>query len=149
MTTHSRHRPLLLAAALLLLASPLQPGKALAEGREAAQRQQAEAMAKLSSQQRQQYFAARRELEQRQSSQRQEALKETEGCVMKARDVAAVERCQKQFIRKGKEARRSQMNQLAELQRRYNLPGWGAERGAEKDGSQKPGKGKADNNKGA
>jgi hypothetical protein len=60
-----------------------------------------------------------------------------------------VERCQKQFIRKGKETRRSQMNQLAELQRRYNLPGWGAERGAEKDGSQKPGKGKADNNKGA
>jgi hypothetical protein len=149
MTTHSRHRPLLLAAALLLLASPLQPGKALAEGREAAQRQQAEAMAKLSSQQRQQYFAARRELEQRQSSQRQEALKETEGCVMKARDVAAVERCQKQFIRKTKESRRSENTKLSELQRRFNLPGWGSERSVEKEGGQKPAKAKPDSKKGA
>jgi hypothetical protein len=74
MTTLSRRRPLLLAAALLLLASPLNGGKALAEGREAIQRQQAEAMTKLSTQQRQQYFAGRRELEQRQSAQRLEAL---------------------------------------------------------------------------
>lgn len=148
MTTHSRRRPLLLAAALLLLASPLQGGQALAEGREGAQRQQAEAMAKLTTQQRQQYFAARRDLEQRQSSQRLEALKESEGCVLKARDVAAVEGCQKQYLRKIKQARRNQMNQLAELQRRFNLPGWGAERGGDKDGGQKPGKTKS-NNKGA
>ena len=148
MTTLSRRRPLLLAAALLLLASPLQGGPALAEGRQALQREQAEAMAKLSTQQRQQYFTARRELEQRQSAQRQEALKESEGCVLKARDGAAVERCQRQFVRKGKEARRSQMNQLAELQRRFNLPGWGAERGGDKEGGQKPGNTKS-NNKGA
>ena len=148
MTTHSRRRPLLLAAALLLLASPLQGGQALAEGREGAQRQQAEAMAKLTTQQRQQYFAARRDLEQRQSSQRLEALKESEGCVLKARDAAAVERCQKQYIRKGREARRSQMNQLAELQRGFNLPGWGGERGGEKEGNQQPGKAKSDSKKG-
>ena len=149
MTTLSRRRPLLLAAALLLLASPFQGSQVLAEGREAEQRQQSEAMAKLSSQQRQQYFAARRELEQRQSTQRLEALKESEGCVLKARDASAVERCQRQFVRKGKEARRSQMNQLAELQRRFNLPGWGAERGGDKDGGQKPDKIKSNNNKGA
>lgn len=148
MTTQTRRQPLLLAAALLLLASPLHGGQALAEGRQATQRQQAEAMAKLSSQQSQQYFAGRRELEKRQSSQRLEALKEAEGCVLKARDVVAVEGCQKQYLRKIKQARRNQMNQLAELQRRFNLPGWGAERGGDKDGGQKPGKTKS-NNKGA
>ncbi|QVL53132.1 MAG: hypothetical protein KFB97_01445 [Cyanobium sp. M30B3] len=149
MTTLSRRRPLLLAAALLLLASPLQGGPALAEGREAMQRQQAEAMAKLSTQQRQQYFAARRELDQRQSAQRQEALKESEGCVLKARDGAAVERCLKQYTRKAKQARRSQMNQLAELQRRYNLPGWGGERAGKTKGGPKPGKEQPASKKGA
>ncbi|MFM9101605.1 MAG: hypothetical protein ACKOPS_09805 [Cyanobium sp.] len=137
-----------LPLALLLAASAATP--ALADTRRPSQQEQdAQALARLSLPDLRTYCAARRELEQRQSSQRQEALKETEGCVLKARDAAVVERCQKQFIRKGKEARRSQMNQLAELQRRYNLPGWGAERGGEKDGSQKPGKGKTDNNKGA
>jgi hypothetical protein len=148
MTTLSRRRPLVLAAALLLLASPLQGGKALAEGREVIQRQQAEAMTKLSTQQRQQYFAARRELEQRQSGQRLEALKESESCVLKARDGAAVERCQKQFLRKTRESRRGENNQLAELQRRFNLPGWGGERAGEKDASQKPAKAKPDSKKG-
>jgi hypothetical protein len=149
MTTHSRRRPLLLASALLLLASPLQGGKALAEGREAMYRQQAQAMARLSTLDRQKYFAARRELEERQSAQRLEALKETESCTVTARDEAAVERCQKQFIRRSRESRRSQMNQLAELQRRYKLPGWGSGRSGEKDASGKPAKGKQDSNKGA
>ena len=136
MTTLTRRQPLLVAAALLLLASPLHGGAALAEGRAATQRQQAEAMAKLSTQQRQQYFAARRELEQSQSSQRLEALKQSESCVLKARDSAAVESCQKQFMRKQKTARRSQMDELNQLQRRYNLPGWGGQRYGEK-GSKK------------
>jgi hypothetical protein len=149
MTTLSRRRPLLLAAALLLLASPLNGGKALAEGREAIQRQQAEAMTKLSTQQRQQYFAGRRELEQRQSAQRLEALKESESCVLKAGDGGGVERCQKQFIRRTKESRRSENTKLSELQRRFNLPGWGSERSVEKDANQKPAKAKPDSKKGA
>jgi hypothetical protein len=149
MTTLSRRRPLLLASALLLLASPLQGGQALAEGREAMQRPQAEAMTKLSTQQRQQYFAARRDLEQRQSTQRLEALKESESCVLKAGDGAAVERCQKQFIRRTKESRRSENTKLSELQRRFNLPGWGSDRAGEKGGGQKPAKVNPDSKKGA
>lgn len=138
MTAHPRRHPLLLAAALLLLAGPFQGGPALAEGREASLRQQAEAMARLSGQQRQQYFAARRDLDQRQAAQRQMALKESESCVLQARDATAVERCLKRFLRSTRESRRSQMEQLAQLQRRFNLPDWGSDRAGEKGGRPKP-----------
>ena len=123
-----RARPLLLAAALLLLASPLHALAAQDEGREALQRQRAEAMGRLSTQQRQQYFAAWRQLEQRQASQRLEQLEQSERCLVQARDVSAVETCQKRFIQGERTLRQARMRELGELQGRFNLPGWGGPR---------------------
>ena len=122
-----------LAAALLLLCSgPLlaqsQSGSPAVqrpnpERREALQRQQAEAMSRLSATRRQQYFADRRELEKRISSQRLSQLSKAEGCFVKARDLAAVQSCQRSQYQEVRQQRRQQMAELAELQRRYGLPG--------------------------
>jgi hypothetical protein len=133
-----KRRPIspLLAAALLILGASLAGGAALAEGnaygqrpdparREAIQRQQAEAMSRLSTSQRQQYFAARRNLEQRSANQRLEQLSQAERCIVAARDVAAVESCQRSQQQQAMQQRRQQMADLAELQRRFGLPGWG------------------------
>lgn len=122
---------MLLAVALLNLGLTGGPALAEAEGygrrpkaerREVRQRQQAEAMAKLSPLQRQQYFAARRQLVQRQSSQRLDQLQQAERCLVPARDVTAIERCQQTLKRQAMEAHRARMRELAELQERYNLP---------------------------
>ena len=122
-----------LAAALLLLCSgPLlaqsQSGSPAVqrpnpERREAMQRQQAEAMSRLSATRRQQYFADRRQLEKRISSQRLSQLSKAEGCFVKARDLAAVQSCQRSQHQEVRQQRRQQMAELAELQRRYGLPG--------------------------
>ena len=130
-----RPRPLLLAAALLLLASPLQGNAAQDEGRAAMQRQRAEAMGRLSTQQRQQYFAAWRQLEQRQASQRLEQLEQAERCLLQARDVPAVETCQKRFTQGERSLRQVRMRELGELQARFNLPGWGGPRPGQRDGT--------------
>lgn len=134
------HSPLL-AAALLILGASQAGGAALAEGnaygqrpdperrdperREAMQRQQAEAMSRLSTSQRQQYFAARRNLEQRSAKQRLEQLSQAERCILTARDLAAVESCQRSQQQQAMQQRRQQMADLAELRRRFGLPGWG------------------------
>ena len=122
-----------LAAALLLLCSgPLlaqsQSGSPAVqrpnpERREALQRQQAEAMSRLSTTRRQQYFADRRQLEKSISSQRLSQLSKAEGCFVKARDLAAVQSCQRSQHQEVRQQRRQQMAELAELQRRYGLPG--------------------------
>ncbi|MCP9776706.1 MULTISPECIES: hypothetical protein [unclassified Cyanobium] len=122
-----------MAAALLLLCSgPLlaqsQSGSPAGqrpnpERREALQRQQAEAMSRLSVTRRQQYFADRRQLEKRISSQRLSQLSKAEGCFVKARDLAAVQSCQRSQHQEVRQQRRQQMAELAELQRRYGLPG--------------------------
>jgi type IV secretory pathway TrbL component len=117
-----------LAVALLILgASQVGGGAVLADParREAIQRQQAEAMSRLSTSQRQQYFAARRNLEQRSANQRLEQLSQAERCIVAARDVAAVESCQRSQQQQAMQQRRQQMADLAELQRRFGLPGWG------------------------
>ncbi len=124
-----------LAGALLILgASQAGGGAALAnpERREAMQRQQAEAMSRLSTSQRQQYFAARRALEQRSASQRLEQLSQAERCIVPARDRAAVESCQRSQQQQAMQQRRQQMADLAELRRRFGLPGWGKEGGQPK-----------------
>ena len=130
-----------LAVALLILgASQVGGGAALAdpERREAMQRQQAEAMSRLSTSQRQQYFAARRELEQRSASQRLEQLSQAERCMVPARDLAAVESCQRSQQQQAMQQRRQQMADLAELRRRFGLPGWGKGAGQQKPAPQKP-----------
>jgi hypothetical protein len=128
---------LLLAGALLLLGVNQVGAAAFAEGtgserrpnperREAMQRQQAEAMAKLSSQQRQAYFAARRQLEQRLAAERLDQLSQAERCMVSARGVEAVASCQRTLQEQAMEQRRRWMTERAELQRRFGLPGKGA-----------------------
>ena len=122
-----------LAAALLFLCSgPLlaqsQSGSPAVkppnpEPREAVQRQQAEAMSRLSATRRQQYFAERRQLEKRISSQRLDQLNKAESCFVKARDLPAVQGCQRSQHQEVRQQRRQQMAEFAELQRRYGLPG--------------------------
>ena len=92
------------------------------ERREAMQRQQAEAMSRLSASQRRQYFAARRDLEQRSARQRLEQLSQAERCIVPAPDLAAVERCQRTQLQQTMQQRRQQMADLVELQRRFGLP---------------------------
>ena len=149
-----RRAQLLLAGSLLLLTLGQSGGSALAEdsgkgygrrpnpeARAAMQRQQAEAMARLSRQQRQQYFAARRQLEQRFSSERLNQLQQAERCLVPARDVAAIERCQQTNQEQAMAFRRAQQREQAELQKRFNLPDW--QRGRHRTGS------KPDSKKGA
>ena len=124
-----RSSPGLLAGALALLcSSPLlaqtqtQQQWRNPERREAMQRQQAEAMSRLSASQRRQYFAARRDLEQRSARQRLEQLSQAERCIVPAPDLAAVERCQRTQLQQTMQQRRQQMADLVELQRRFGLP---------------------------
>jgi len=92
------------------------------ERREAMQRQQAEALSRLSTSRRQQYFAARRDLEKRFASQRLDQLSQAERCIVPACDLAAVETCQTSLQKEARQQRRQQMADLAELQRRFGLP---------------------------
>ena len=134
-----------LAAALFLLCSgPLlaqsQSGSPAVqrpnpERREALQRQQAEAMSRLGATRRQQYFADRRQLEKRISSQRLDQLGKAEGCFVKARDLPAIESCQRSQQDQAMEQRRRWMTERAELQRRFGLPGWGKDRRQQKQGA--------------
>jgi hypothetical protein len=130
---HRRAARLLLAGALLLgMGQAAAPARAEDDGRgpnperrAALQRQQAEAIAKLNSQQRQAYFAARRQLEQRLSAERLDQLSQSERCMVPASDVAAIETCQRNLQKQAIEQRRRWMAERAELQRRFGLPGWG------------------------
>ena len=121
-----------LAAALLLLCSgPLlaqsQSGSPAVqrpnpERREALQRQQAEAMSRLSTSQRQRYFAELRDLQLRFFNERQNRLAEAERCVVPARDRSALEGCQRSQDKLAKQQRRQQMADMTELRRRFGLP---------------------------
>ena len=114
-----RSAPLLLAVALLL------PGLGQASPAHAErQRPQAEAMAKLSSEQRQAYFAALRQLEQRLAAERLAQLSQSERCLVPAKGVAAIETCQRNLQEQRREQRRRWMAERADLQRRFGLPGW-------------------------
>lgn len=128
-----------LAAALLILGvSQAGGGAALAdpERREAMQRQQAEAISRLSTSQRQQYFAARRNLEQRGAGQRLEQLSQAERCIVSAADLAAVETCQRRQQQQAMQLRRQQMADLADLRRRFDLPRWGKAAGQQRPAPQ-------------
>ena len=138
--------PLLLAGTLLILGISQAGTAAFAEGtsygrspnperREAMQRHQAEAMAKLSSQERQAYFAARLQLEQRVSVERLDQLSQAERCMVPARDVEALQSCQRNLQDQAMEQRRRWMTERAELQRRFGLPGWGKDQRQQKKGA--------------
>lgn len=123
-----------LAGALLLLAG----GPLLAQsqsGSPTLQRQQAEAMSRLSATRRQQYFAERRQLEKRISSQRLDQLSKAEGCFVKARDLPSIESCQRSQKDQAMEQRRRWMTERAELQRRFDMPGGGKDQRQQKKGA--------------
>ena len=144
----ARQRPasLLLAGALLTMGVSGAGAAAFAEGtgygrrpsperREARQLQQAEAIAKFSSQQRQAYFAARRQLEQRVSVERLEQLSEAERCMVPARDVDDLQSCQRNLQDQAMQQRRRWITERAELQRRFGLPGWSKDQRQQKKGA--------------
>ena len=141
-----RPAPLLLAGTLLILGFSQAGAAAFAEGtgygrrpnperREAMQRQQAEAIAKLSRQQRQAYFAARRQLEQRVSAERLDQLSKAERCMVPARDVDALQSCQRNLQDQAMEQGRRWMTERAELQRRFGMPLWGKDQRQQKQGA--------------
>ena len=141
-----KQRPLalLLAGGLLILGAGQVGGAALAEGgarnanperRQAMQRQQAEAMSRLSKSQRQQYFTDRRLLEQRSAGRRLEQLSQAERCIVPARDLAAVESCQRSQQKLATQQKRQEMADLAELRRRFGLPRWGNGPAPQKQGA--------------
>jgi len=121
-----------LAAALFLLCSgPLlaqsQSGSPAVqrpnpERREALQRQQLEAMSRLSTSQRQRYFAELRDLQLRFFNERQNRLAEAERCVVPAWDRSALEGCQSSQDKLAKQQRRQQMADMTELRRHFGLP---------------------------
>jgi len=99
------------------------------------QRQQAEAMSRLSATRRQQYFADLSQLEKRISSQQLDQLKKAEGCFVKARDLPAIESCQRSQQDQAMEQRRRWMTERAELQRRFGMPSWGKDQRQQKKGA--------------
>jgi len=125
-------RPLLLAFALVVLGG-VQAGEAAPGGgksqppgerREAMLRQQAEAINRLSDRQRQAYFTELERLEQRRSRDQLEQLSQTRRCMEQARELAAVEHCQRAMQEQRRQQRRQLRTAMAELRQRYGLPGW-------------------------
>ncbi len=123
---------LALAAALMLACSGVafaqsQPGRpaserSIREQRETFQRQQLEAMGRLSASQRQRYFAELRDLQLRFFNERQNRTAEAERCVVPARDRSALEGCQRTQDKLAKQQRRQQITDMTELRRRFGLP---------------------------
>lgn len=92
--------------------------------RDAMLRERAEAMSRLSSRQRQDYFAALRSMEQRQSVARLDQLSQAERCFERASGVPAVETCQRSLQEQHRQLRRQRMAELRDLQGRFGLPSW-------------------------
>jgi len=136
-------RPLLLVTALVILGG-MQAGEAApgdrsqrgGERRQAMLRQQAEAISRLSEPQRQEYFAELERLEQRRSRDQLQRLSEARRCMTKARDVAAIETCQRAQQDQRKQQGRELKASMAELRQRFGLPGWGGRQRGSQPGSQ-------------
>jgi len=132
-------RPLLLITALVILggsqagdAAPGDGTRPWGERRQAVLRQQAEAISRLSSSQRQEYFTQLERLEQRRSSENLRQLSETNRCMTQARDLNAIEACQRSQMEQRQQQRRELKAARAELRQRFGLPSWeGRRRGAQ------------------
>ena len=79
------------------------------------QRQRAEALTKLSPQQRRDYVKAQRDLEQRFHTQRLTLLDQSGTCLEQARGQVAVERCLERLQSGRMQLRREEMTQLQQL----------------------------------
>lgn len=138
-------RPLLLVTALVILGGT-QAGDAAPDGsrtwgergerRQTMLRQQAEAISRLSSSQRQEYFTQLERLEQRRSSEHLQQLSETRRCMTQARDLSAIETCQRAQQERRKQQGRELKAAMAELRQRYGLPGWEGRRRGGQQGTQ-------------
>lgn len=127
--TPAPRRALVITGALLILCAGLAHAEESWGGRDpqrrdAMLRERAEAMSRLSSRQRQDYFAALRLMEQRQSSARLDQLSQAERCLEQARGVPAVESCQRSLQDQNRQLHRQRMAELGELQGRFGLPSW-------------------------
>lgn len=136
-------RPLLLVTALVILggmqASEAAPGdrsQRMGERRQAMLRQQAEAFSRLSEHQRQEYFTALEQLEQRRSRDQLQQLSEARRCMGQARDLSAIEACQRAQQDQRRQRGRERRAAMAELRQRFGLPEWGGRRHGSQPGSQ-------------
>ena len=118
---HSRlHSWPALAALLVLsggsvLAQQPAPQSQLQQRWQGWQRQRAEALTKLSAQQRRDYVRAQRDLEQRFHSQRLTLLDQSGTCLEQARGLLAVEGCLERLQSGRMQLRREEMTQLQQL----------------------------------
>ncbi|MFY8150191.1 MAG: hypothetical protein ACOVNL_13370 [Prochlorococcaceae cyanobacterium] len=90
--------------------------------RESWERQQAQALERLKSWQRRDYFEERRTLELRHSDQRVAALGRSERCLNQARGFEAVMACQQREQLDMAQLRQQQMAEWSQLRQRYGLP---------------------------
>jgi hypothetical protein len=86
------------------------------------QRQRAEALTKLSPQQRRDYVRAQRDLEQRFHSQRLNLLDQSGTCLEQARGQVAVERCLDRLQSGRQQLRREEITLMQDLHQRFGLP---------------------------
>ena len=88
------------------------------------QRQQVEALTRLSPSQRRAYVQAQRSLEQRLHGRRITLLDQSERCLGQAASQEAVQACAQAGQRSRMELRRQEMTELMEIQQRFGLPSW-------------------------
>jgi hypothetical protein len=118
---HSRLRSWPALAALLVLsggsvlAQQPAPQSQLQQRWQGWQRQRADALTKLSPQQRRDYVRAQRDLEQRFHSQRLTLLDQSGTCLEQARGLLAVEGCLERLQSGRMQLRREEMTQLQQL----------------------------------
>ena len=105
---------LVLSGGSVLAQQPAPPSQLQQRG-QGWQRQRAEALTKLSPQQRRDYVRAQRDLEQRFHSQRLTLLDQSGTCLEQASGQAAVERCLDRLQSGRKQLRREEMAQLQQL----------------------------------
>ncbi|MFM7674599.1 MAG: hypothetical protein ACKO5F_03195 [Synechococcus sp.] len=104
-------------------APPQSPAQRPVEpSREDWERQQAQALERMSNWQRRTYFQDRRNLERRQSDQRLSLLSQAERCLDQARGLQAIQACQQREQLDRSDQRRRQMEELTQLRQRYGLP---------------------------
>jgi hypothetical protein len=119
MPSHFRSWPALAALLVLsgghVLAQQPAPQSQLQQRWQGWQRQRAEALTKLSPQQRRDYVKAQRDLEQRFHNQRLTLLDQSGTCLEQARGQVAVERCLERLQSGRMQLRREEMTQLQQL----------------------------------
>lgn len=131
---------LLLGSGTALAQQPPGPGPngPHQEQRQVMQRQQVEALTRLSPSQRRAYVQAQRSLEQRLHGRRITLMDQSERCLGQAVSQEAVQACVQTSQRSRMELRRQEMTEMMEIQRRFGLPGWSGRKSWEGRPAQRP-----------